>query len=162
MAIYINMDDIKGSCTRDNYKDQVEVSSASFSAHRSGTGNTGSGAAGGEAFASELSFSKELDASSVELYKRVLNGKPIPNTVITWTKSDGEAEVEFYKVTLTDSLITSYSNSASGGQGTNVTPMESFTLNFKKTEFAYTSQNNDGTAGAEITGNWSVEKGKAE
>jgi type VI secretion system secreted protein Hcp len=162
MAIYIKADDITGGSTREAYKEQIEASSAQFGAHRAVTFRDGSGGAGGEAALSEITFTKSMDNSSVELLKRVCTGKVIPTTEITWTKSSGDGEVEFYKVKLTDSLISSYSTSASGGLGDNVTPMESFSLAYKKIEFSYTPQNNDGTPGAAIEGNWSVEKAMSE
>ncbi len=107
----------------------------------------------GKASFSELAISKIVDKATPLLYSYCAQGRHVPQAVLTLRNSGGTVPFEFYRITLTDVVITSVQTSgASGGDK----PSESLSLNFARIEWRYTPQNPNGTAGAPVIATWNL------
>jgi type VI secretion system secreted protein Hcp len=115
----------------------------------------GGGSTAGKASFSDIALTKLVDKSSPLLYLYAAQGKHLPQAVLT-VRNSGATPFEFYRITLTDVLISSVQNSgASGGDR----PVESLSLNFARVEWRYTPQNADGTAGTPVITTWNLATG---
>lgn len=110
----------------------------------------GGGGSAGKASFSDFNFTKLLDKASPLLYSYAAQGRHIPTAVLTLRKS-GPVPFEFYRVTLTDVVISSVQT---GGGGD--VPVESFSLNFTRIEWRYTPQKADGSADTPVTTTWNL------
>ena len=118
------------SASDDKHKNWIDIESWSWGASSVGSANggvwktTNGGAAGREASSpsvSEIVVTKNQDASSPALMKAV---KPKRGQLTNKTNRGG---TEYYKVELTDILVSSVQSSSGGDR-----PMESLSLNFTK------------------------------
>ncbi|MBL8674111.1 MAG: type VI secretion system tube protein Hcp [Rhodospirillales bacterium] len=139
--IYVEMTGIPGNATAKGYENQIVVDSCQWGAHNAApvTGGSASGAqgGGGKASFSECSMSKQTDKASAPLMLHCATGKHIPTTKISFvsSKNDNTTQLEM-KITLTDCLVSSYSNSGHGG-GSQGVAMDMFSLAFAKIEFEH-------------------------
>ncbi len=157
MAIYLSLKGIDGGSTRKEFLKQIELTSAQYGIHRSGTSRSGTGGSGGEASVSEMTCSRRTDKASPTLFQKLAEGAQFPEAVITFTKSKaGGGIIPFVVYTMKDVYISSFQISGQGESGDNVTPFENLSLSFKKIKFEYTDQADDNTTGSTVTGEWSV------
>ena len=134
---YIQIDGIKGESTAKGYEGWIEVGSVQW-----GVGRAISSPAGGNREASapsisEITLTKTLDSTSPALFLRAVSGifniATVKLHLVTPSGSTNTNTV-FYKLTLSDVLVSSQSNSASAGDDR---PQESISLNFSKIEVEY-------------------------
>jgi len=147
--------DMKGESTDSEHKGWIEIHSYSFSTSQAvGTASsTGGGRSGERCDLSDLSFTKDLDATSTLLFRRCCQGEHLKKVTIKLYKATGgkDGGKQLYmEYILHNSLVTSYS--PSGGAGI---PMESVTLNPGKIELKYTQTSQaDGKKGGVIPAWW--------
>ena len=101
---------------------------------------------------SELNLLKTTDKATPLLYSYCAQGRHVPQAVLTFRNS-GANPFEFYKITLTDVVITSVQTSGSAGGDK---PTESISLNFAKIEWRYVPQLADGSAGTPVVTTWNL------
>ena len=111
----------------------------------SGTGGHGGGGGAGKASFQDLHFSTKASKASPKLFLNCAIGEHIPKAVLTVRKA-GKEQQEYYKITLSHLLVSSFQSGAGGGP----TVMDQFSLNFSKIEFEYKEQKADGTLGAAV------------
>jgi len=146
---------IQGESLDKQHPDEIVLSSFSQGVSVPISNPVGGGGTGaGKASFSELSVAKLLDKASPLLYSYAAQGRRIPTVVLTVRKS-GEKPVEFYRITLTDVLISSVQT---GGGGD--VPSESLSLNFTKIEWRYTPQKADGSPDAPVIATWDLAANK--
>jgi type VI secretion system secreted protein Hcp len=104
----------------------------------------------GKASFADLSLAKVLDKSTPLLYSYAAQGKHLQQAVLS-VRNSGVTPFEFYRVTLTDVIITSVSTSGAGEQ-----PFETLSLTFARIEWRYVPQNPDGTAGTPVVTTWNL------
>ena len=100
----------------------------------------------------------EPDFASPALMLHCANGKHIPEAHLTVRKAGGQP-LEYLKIKLTDVLVSSYKPHAEvgGANGHSELPVDQFSLNFAKIEFAYQLQGPDGKAqGGPTIAGWDV------
>ena len=130
MAIYINYNGkkVKGSVTADGYEDFLEVDSFQWGCGRGITMEVGA-TANREATRpsiSEITLSKQMDASSGALLKEALSGVEGVPVEIHLVKTGGKKVEKYAQFNLKNVLISSYSCNASAGGA----PYESLSLSF--------------------------------
>jgi type VI secretion system secreted protein Hcp len=138
MAIYLQYGSIAGEVTTTGYEKYIEVQSYQWGAGRAVSMPHGGGVSKRESSdpsLSEVTFTKQLDATSTLLLQQCLVGEmdTTAKVVFTRTKAGGETE-PFLQYTLTNCAITGYSVSSGGDR-----PNESLSINFTKIEMKYTA-----------------------
>jgi type VI secretion system secreted protein Hcp len=140
MAAFIKFDGVvglKGEATDKDHQGWSELSSyswgdtqATYEGPRGGTGRQG------QASVKEVRcFREGGDNLSVGLFEFAARGNLIPKVLIDNTRIYGDkAQTTFLQVELNDVIISSYQTSAGGDA-----PTESFSLDFTKIAFRYTT-----------------------
>jgi type VI secretion system secreted protein Hcp len=135
MPIYMKYDTIKGDVTEDTHKDWVELHSAQFGIGRGISAPTAGSAKDRESSAptvSEIVCTKDMDFSSADLFQESLRGKGKPCEIDFVRSTQDQGMALYLKLTLTNTMISSYSTSSGGDK-----PTESLSLNFTKIEYKY-------------------------
>jgi type VI secretion system secreted protein Hcp len=148
---FLKIEGIPGESTDAKHADEIVVTSFSTGlGQQPATG--GAGGRGGKAVLHELAITKWLDRASPLLMLKCAQGTHLPTAVLTVRKA-GEDRLEYYKITLSDVVISSISSlgSSSGDR-----PTESVSLNFTKIEWEYTPQKADGSADTPVRGSWDL------
>ena len=142
---FLKIEGVDGESTDAKHKGQIEIDSFSWGVSNSGSMAAGGGGGAGKASFSDLHFTKTVDKSSPKLMEAVATGEHLRSVDLVVRKAGGD-QLEYYKVTLQDVVISGYSTTGSSGEA----PSESISLNFSKIVFEYTPQNADGTAAAPL------------
>ena len=153
---FLKLDGIKGESQDSKHKSEIEVESFSWGATNSGAFAHGSGGGAGKVSFVDVHFTKLVDAASPELALSCASGKHIKSALLTVRKA-GEDQQEYYKVKLTDVLVSSYQGGGHGGQ---LVPTDQFSLAFSKIEFSYSPQDQKGKLGSPVTFGWDVQANK--
>jgi len=143
MAIFMKFGDkAKGDVDTSQYKGWINVHSFQFGSGRGIGSATSSGGnrQGSHASVSEITVSKNLDPSSLALWRDSLDGKLATTVDFSFTRADQDNS-EYLHVTLWDTGVSGWSMSSGGDR-----PSESVSLNFAKIELKDIAQNPDGTA----------------
>lgn len=149
--LFLRVDGIPGESLDKQHPN--EIVALSFKHSQEMTAAT-SGGGGGRVTFSPLTIVKYLDVASPTLMLNSARGAHIPTAILT-VRSQGPSPLEFYKITLSDVLITSVEVSGEG-RSPDGKPLETVTLSFRRIEWRYTPQRPDGTAGSPITHYWDV------
>jgi type VI secretion system secreted protein Hcp len=151
------IDGIKGESNDDKFKDSIEVQSFSWGESNSGSAGSGGGGGTGKATFQDLQFTAEVNKGSPLLALACATGQHIKKAELHLRKAGGAQEV-FYKITLTDLLV---SNFQSGGhEGPGARPTDQFALNYAKIEFDYKPQKPDGTLDAAVHFGYDIKANK--
>jgi type VI secretion system secreted protein Hcp len=113
-SIFCKIGAIPGSGTVKDHKDEIEVLSFSYGvAHPFSQGKSA-----GERNHSDVSIMKQSDKASGPLMLHCINGKVIDEVVFTFYRDDRTSKEEAYvKITLKNAAVSSWSASASAGDG---------------------------------------------
>ncbi len=151
----LELDGIKGESQDKAKGATIEVSSFSWGASNAGTSGGGGGGGAGKASFQDMSFSCSTNVASTALFLRCANGKPIAKATLH-VRKQGETPQEYYTITLTDCLVSSFQ--AGGSDGSGSLPTESFSLNYAKIEFEYKPQKADGTLDTAVKSGWNLKE----
>ena len=144
--IFIKIDGIPGESMDREHKDEIEVSSYSWGETNTGAHAFGSGAGAGRASFQDLHITTSISKASPSLMLHCASGQHIKNAILTVRKAGSEgAGFDFLKITLTDVVVSSFQESASGGGDL---PQESISFVFGTIKVEYKEQKPDGSAGA--------------
>jgi len=157
---FLKLDGIKGESTDAKHKDELDIDSFSWGAVNSGSFSqaTGKGGGTGKVSFQDVHFTKKTDKSSTDLMLHCASGKHIGKAQLTVRKA-GEDQQEYYKVLLTDVLVSSYQSGGHGGSG-DVIPTDQFSLNFAKIEFSYSPQDAKGKLASQSKSGWDLKANK--
>ena len=141
---FLKIEGIKGESTKDwKHKDEIDVMSFSWGCSNAGARQ------GGTAKPTECVVTKQIDKSSPQLMLACATGQPIPSVTFTVSRSDGTGgTTDYYVVTLSDVLISSFQSSATSGGDR---PTESVSFNFTKIEMSYVPADSSGTVSVSHT-----------
>jgi type VI secretion system secreted protein Hcp len=151
--IFLKMDPVKGESKDSKHKDEIEIQSFGFGASQGGSFGSGSGGGKGKVSVQDLSLTHYMDAASPSLFQACSQGIHFDKALLTVRKAGGKDALEYLKITLDDVLISSFQDSVHSGDET---PMESFSLNFRKITYHYTTQTEKGGAGSGTPVTWDV------
>ena len=140
---FLHLDGVPGESTDAKHKDAIEVLSFSWGADHTGAG-TGGGAGASRAQFEELHVVSRVSNASPVLLQRMASGQHIPEGELVARKA-GKDQLEFYRVSLDDVLVSSYEVTTDGAG-----LVEEFTLNFREASFTYVPQRADGSPGAPV------------
>src|SRR5687768_13936919 len=111
---FLKIDGVKGESMDKTHKDEINVESWSWGASQSVSSATQSGGLGaGKVSISDFNFTMAINKASTELFLLCCNGKHIPSASFVARKA-GDTPVEFFKVKLSDIIVSSYQVSGHG------------------------------------------------
>ena len=148
---------VDGESTDDKHKGEIEVESWSFGGTNAASFSSGGGGGAGKVALQDFHFTKKTDKASVKLLVAMATGEHLPTATLTCRKA-GKDQQEYLVITLSDTMISSYQTSGSGGAGS--LPMEQLSIAYSKIEFKYKEQKPDGTLGGEVVGGWDLKTNK--
>lgn len=151
--IFLKLETIKGESKDKSHAGEIDVESFTF-----GLSNGGSWAAGGGGGAGKVSFQditvhKYADAATPALMQACASGQHIKSGVLTVRKAGGQQE-EFYKISLTNILVSNITNTGANGGN----PTEVVSLNFEEIKFDYKEQGADGSLGGVVKFGWNLKQ----
>ena len=144
---FLKLDGVDAESTDSKHKGEIELESFSWGESNSGTAGHGGGAGAGKVVASDFHFVKKLDKASPVLMIACATGQHFKSAVLTTRKAGGEQH-DYFKVTMSDVLVTSYQ--LGGATASDIVPTEQVSMNFAKLEMAYKEQKADGSLGGEV------------
>ena len=152
--ILLKIDGVDGESVIDGHEKEIDVLAWSWGMTQSGSMHVGGGGGSGKVNIQDVSLTKFVDKASTNLMRACCNGEHLKEATLTVRKA-GKDAVDYVKIKMSPVLVTSLSTGGSGGEDRLT---ENLTLNFAKMEVGYTPQKEDGTADAEISLIWNIEK----
>ena len=140
---FLDIEDIKGESRDERHRDTIELPEFSWGLSNAAAHAGGGGGGAGKVVFQDLHFVKHVDKASPELFLRCASGQHIKKAILFVRKAGGDpraAGADFYKVSLEDLLVTSFSADGPGDEG----PREQVSMNFGKIQFEYLLQRPDG------------------
>lgn len=132
-AVYMKIEGIKGEVTTPNYEGMIEIDSMQLELARSIQSSPGAPRESSSPSFSDVTITKRTDSTSPHLFLEAAAGVVGKKVDLHFTTSVNGEERTYYLVTLSDVLVSGFSQS-SGGEN----PTESLSLNFTKIEMSYT------------------------
>jgi type VI secretion system secreted protein Hcp len=148
----LELDGIKGESIDSKHRECIEIDSFSWGFTNAGSMGRGSGGGTGKVQFQDMHFTKTADKSTPLLVKAACTNQHIKKAVLYARKSSKGGPVDYYKVILTDSVVSGYQSG--GNAGDSSVPHDSFSLNFTKFEVEYCPQKADGSLEGAITAAW--------
>lgn len=156
---FLKLDGIDGESTDSNHEGWIEVLSFNWGETNAGSGaSAGRGGGAGRVSFQDFHFSSSTNKASPNIMLACASGKHISTATLSLAHSTDAAgsaagSPDFLKYTLSNVLVSSYQTGGTlrddgtyspiGTNGDGLTgelPVEQFTLNFAKIDFAFTSQ----------------------
>jgi type VI secretion system secreted protein Hcp len=156
--IFLKLDGIEGEAPDDKHKNEIEIQSFSWGVTNGGTFAAGGGGGSKHANFQDVSFTKLLDKSTPKLFLASATGDHIKTGLFTFRKAGKkEGQQEYFKVKLSDLLISSYQVSDHAGADL---PAEQVSINFSKIEFEYKEQKPDGSLAGTVNAGYDIKAAK--
>ena len=149
--MFLKIDGIEGESADGKHEKEIDILSWSLGASNAGTMAHGGGGGAGKVSFQDLSITKRIDKSSPKLLEHCASGKHIKKAVLI-ARKQGETQMEFLKVTMTDLLISSWQ------QGGADEASEQISINFSHIEYSYTAQNEKGQKAGDVGMKWNIKK----
>jgi type VI secretion system secreted protein Hcp len=156
--MFLKIDGIPGESTDFKHKDEIQLDSFSWGETNTVPRNAFTGGAGaGRVSMQDFHFTAKVSKASPKLMLACACGDHLAKAVLTCRKAGGKQE-PFYKITLTDILVSSYQTTGSGHG--DLIPTDQFTLNYAKIEIEYKEQKHDGSMGPATVAGWDAKANK--
>lgn len=155
--MFLKLEGIEGESQDSKKTNQIEIDSFSLGGSNAGSFAAGQGGGTNRVNLQDMHFSKAIDKSSGNLFDALVTGKHITKAILTVRKAGGDEQKDYYTITMSPCLVSSYNVSGRNGAGL---PSESFTLNFDKIIVDYRTQDDKGTLGAASPKGWHVTHNK--
>ena len=138
---YLVIDGTPGPST--SKTNAIDILSFSFGASQTATygpGASGKEARAGRANVTDVTIMKVLDKTSPALFDHCVTGNVLSKVTLLYDKPVGDSQQVYFKIELTDALITSVQLS-----GSQENPVESVSFAFQKVLVAYNPEGDDGS-----------------
>lgn len=148
MAIdaFLKLDSIKGESLDKKHAGEIDILSWSWGMSNTGSAHMGGGSGTGKANVQDMVVTKYIDKASVPLVQALVTGTHYKTGSLVFRKAGG-SQVEFYKIDLTEILV---SNISLGMSNSDDKGTENVALNFKTFKLTYSAQKADGTLDGSI------------
>lgn len=150
----LEIDGIKGESSDKAFKGLIEIESFSWGCSNAGAHASGSGGGAGKVSYQDIHFTTHVNKASPLLMLSCATGKHHAKAVLHVRKQGGDQQ-EYYTITLTDCLVSSYQSGGHTGSGV---PTDQFALNFAKIEFEYKPQKADGSLDTAVKSGWNIKE----
>ncbi len=170
---FLKIDTIDGESEDHAHKNEIELASFNWEESQSGTFAQGGGGGAGKVRMNNFEFQSRVGKASPKLMLACATGQHIPSAKLTCRKAGG-GQQEFYTITLTDVLVSSYrigtgQNDTNGndpaadshGGYDEGTPVDCVGLNFAKIQTEYRPQKEDGSLDNPIKVGYSLKENKS-
>jgi type VI secretion system secreted protein Hcp len=154
---FLKIDGIEGESQDAKHKGEIDLESWSWGAQQSGTHAGGGGGGAGKVSMQDFHFVMKINKASPKLMLACADGEHIKKAVLTCRKA-GKEQQEYFKITMSDLLVSSYQTGGSG-RG-DIVPTDQISLNYSKIEFEYKEQKPDGTLGGSVKAGWDLKANK--
>ncbi len=138
---FLRLDQIPGESQDTRHKDWIDILSYTQS-YRQVISSSGGGGGAGKVTCGDITVLKNIDKSSPKLLEAVATGKHIKEGVIEFVAASGKEAQAYYKVTLSDILISQFDQT---DQPDPARIVERVSLNAAKYEYEYRAQKADGS-----------------
>lgn len=162
MAGYLHIEGIPGQSKDAKHQNWINLQSIQEGISRPiAFGGSGSQRNVGSASHSDIVCTKEMDKSTPKLIEAVSAGTTYPVVKIDLCQSLGKKDERppYMQWELKQVIISSYSVSASLGDGIGTVPTESFSLNFEEAKWTFNEYDKDGNFKGKVEATWKVEEG---
>ncbi len=148
---FLKVDGIDGESTDSKHKGEIELRSFKWNEQQETPNARGNGTGAGKVAMGSFEFTMRSNKSSPKLLLACATGSHIKSAVLTCRKAGGEQQ-EFYKLTLTDIIVASYTTASGDGllsEDEVITnddiPSDRVRFAFAKIESEYRAQKQDGS-----------------
>lgn len=148
----LELDGIKGESQDSKHGGCIDIDSFQWGFVNPGSMGRGGGGGTGKVQFQDMHFTKTADKATPLLVKAACTNQAIKKAVLYARKSTKSGLVDYYKVILTDSVVSGYQSG--GNAGDTSIPHDSFSLNFSKFEVEYYPQKADGSLEGAVTAMW--------
>jgi len=155
IALFMKVDGATGESKNAVYKDHTELDSFSWGATQPSSMHSGGGGGAGKVSFHDLTCVGKMDKAYPSVYIKCASGEHISKVEIMGAKAGGD-QIEYFKITLEDVLVTNVS--VSGSSGAEVVVGYSFQASKAKSE--YSVQTEKGGKGATSTFGWNIKENK--
>jgi type VI secretion system secreted protein Hcp len=158
---FLKLDGIDGESQDQKHKNEIDVMSFSWGEKQTGTAYQGGGMGSGKVQMNDFTFTMTVNKASPKLLLNCANGAAIKTAILTCRKA-GKDQQEYYKITMTDLLVSSYvtaggyQTGAIAGEVELPVPTDNISLNYSTISFSYSPQKADGTLDGAITAGWNL------
>ena len=142
---YLKIEDIKGESKRSDHEEEIVIQSFVWGANRDAFRNSGGQREPGLPQVQPISITKDFDASSPYLALACIKAKNLGEVVLTLRKDQGDEHSDFLTITLTNTMIESFSTSGGGGGN----PVDALSLSYDSIKIKYLQDADDLTEGSE-------------
>jgi type VI secretion system secreted protein Hcp len=155
---FLKIAGIEGESNDLKHGGDIQLDSWSFGGTQTGGEHFSGGGGGGKFSAQDFHFTSKLSKASPKLFQACATGERLKNAALVARKA-GEGQQEYYKITFSDCLVSSYQQG--GAVGSDLIPTDQASLSFGKIEIEYTEQKADGSLGAVVKGGYDLKLNKA-
>lgn len=154
--LFLRIDGITGESQDANHKGWINIDSFTWGAVQPGAMSTGGGGGAGKVQYRDLSIQTSIDKATPAILRYTSNGKHISKVELSACKAGG-SQVEYFRITLEDVLITSVSyNGASRKDSIGMT----YQFQAAKISQQYWEQSTSGGKGAESAAKWNIKENR--
>lgn len=139
----LEIEGIKGESEDKKHGGCIEIDSFSWGCTNAGSMGRGGGGGTGKVQFQDIHFTKQTDKATPILVQAACTNKAVKKAVLYARKASQGGQVEYYKITLEDAIVSSYNSC--GNAGDSSVPVDSFSLNFTKFKLEYCPQKKDGS-----------------
>ena len=146
---YMKIDDIPGESVRADHEGEIDIHGIQWKAAQASSEGRGSGRTQSRAQVSAFTCHKVMDSSSPYLALACMQGKSIPEIVVSIRKDSGEAHLDYLTVKLENCIISSYEMMNDGSDENDHILSEVVSISFEMITETYVEQSDDHSAGSE-------------
>jgi len=157
--MFLKLDGVPGESKDQKLTDHIEVLSFAWGSTQQGAYHTGTGGGAGKVHVQDTSFTHYIDKASSVLLQMCVSGKHIAKGEFIARRAGADGKPQNYlNIKFDDIIVTSVQTAGHGGGGGDDRMTESFTLNFRKFEVVYTTQDNKGAPQPSNPVKWDLQK----
>jgi type VI secretion system secreted protein Hcp len=156
---YLKIEDIPGESTRRGHEGEIDIHGVAWLVTQDAAASAGSGRARGRAEIAPFQFYKWNDASSPHLALAVMNGRALPEVLVSLS-NPAAPKKDYLVITLANCRVTAYEilppteadlhAQVPARRKGSITPLlERLAIDFERVRIRYTTFRPDGSAGAE-------------
>ena len=154
---FLKIEGVEGESADHKHKGEIQLESFSWGESQTGTGSHGGGHGAGKVQMQDFHFTMKMNKASPKLFLACASGEHIKKAVLVARKA-GKDQQEYYQVTFSDLLVSSYTTGGSAHGET--VPTDQISINFAKVEIEYKEQKADGSLGSPVKAGWDVKTNK--